>query len=276
MIGQERFKEKMKGLIEKGNLPRFMIIFGQKGQGKKTAAKWIAEQLGNDFQTYMLPDVKIDTVREMIDMCYTQKKPTFVIIPDVDTMSVAGKNALLKVAEEPPNNTYLLMTMEDLNNTLDTIRSRASIYYMDSYKPCELEEFFKQQVTKYSENQLDLITKLAINPGTVELLINSDVEKFYEYTEKVVDNIAKVSGANAFKIADKVAIKEDGDGYDLKMFFHMFNQVCLDRMLKGDENDKWAEGIQVTCDALNKLGIRGVNKQYIIDKWILEVRRAWM
>lgn len=275
MIGQIKFKKAMQQLIHKDSLPRFMIICGPEGHGKRTACRWISKQLGESFQTYTLPDIKVETVRDMIDMSYKQKTPTLIIIPDADLMSLAGKNSLLKVTEEPPNNAYIIMTLQDINNTLDTIKSRAVVHYMDSYRIEDLKEYFISICPRYTERQLDLILKLSLNPGQINKLVASDVEEFYAYTEKVVDNIAKVSGANAFKIANKVAIKEDAEGYDIRLFLHMFNQVCLDRLLE-DNDRSWEEAISIACEALDRLRVKGINRQFVIDKWILEVREAWM
>ena len=44
----------------------------------------------------------------------------------------------------------------------------------------------------------------------------------YQYVNKVFENIYKVQSANSFKIAEKIDLKDDGNGYDLKLFWHMY------------------------------------------------------
>ena len=43
-----------------------------------------------------------------------------------------------------------------------------------------------------------------------------------------------------------------------------------------EDKDRYLNGITITNHNLLSLGIRGVNRQFVIDSWILEIRRAWM
>ena len=49
---------------------------------------------------------------------------TVVIFESCERMNLASANALLKMLEEPPNNTYFVLTCESLEQLLPTIRSR--------------------------------------------------------------------------------------------------------------------------------------------------------
>ena len=183
---------------------------------------------------YRLPDVKIDTVREIITQAYKRITTMVYIIPDADSMSNAAKNALLKVTEEPPNEAYFIMTLEDENNTLETIRSRATMFHMDRYTPDEIEEHFKQRFGVVWDREIDIIRELCSTPGDVETIMTYDATNFYDYVQLVVDNISEVSLANALKISEKIALKDESDKYDLKLFWRAFQSVCIDRA--GDVN----------------------------------------
>jgi DNA polymerase III delta subunit len=50
-----------------------------------------------------------------------------VLIPDADAMTHAAQNALLKVLEEPPADTVILLTSSHLDRLLPTIRSRCQL-----------------------------------------------------------------------------------------------------------------------------------------------------
>lgn len=271
MIGQSSIRDIFIELAAHDNFPRFSLLVGSKGMGKTTLAKEIGRLVSENLVE--LPDVKIDTIREMIKMAYTVVEPTVYIISDSDDMSVAAKNSLLKVCEEPPNNVYIIMTITSKSNTLETILSRAQTFIMQPYSKNELEEYMNSLTDSCNG---DLILEVAETVGDVRYLVANNVEEFYDYVEKVVDNIAEVSGANAFKIASRVAVKSDGEGYDLEMFFRIFQHICLKHMHEEDDKDKWLNGITITNHNLLSLGIRGVNKQFVIDSWILEIRRSWM
>ena len=269
MIGQHNLQSRIEQLIKNHTFPRFSIFVGPKGSGKKTFAHEL-ENLFNNWRVssdhvnvYELPDVKIDTIREMITQSYKQVMTMLYIIPDADNMSNAAKNALLKVTEEPPNEAYFIMTLEDENNTLETIRSRATVFHMDIYTPDEIYQY----AMGYAHDNEDIIKDICETPGDVDLLYKDSPKEFYDYVQLVVDNIAEVSLANAFKIPSKVALKEDAEGYDLRLFWKAFMKVCFD-------NGKY-DAIYPTSKYLQKLKVKGINKQMLIDNWVLEIRELW-
>lgn len=263
MIGQTNLLKRLESLAINNNFPRFCILVGDRGSGKKTLAHYVHLQY---FKNTVLTNAgtSVEVIRQIIANSYRVTIPTIYLLADADNMSVQAKNALLKVTEEPPNNAYFIMTLQDINNTLDTIKSRATIFYMEQYTPKEILEYTE---TTYKENN-DIYGDLCATPGDVDLLHRVGAEDFYMYVEKVADNIATVNGANVFKIVDKIALKDELDKYDLKMFWKVFISICAKR-------NNW-QLITVTSSAIRKLGIKGINKQMLFDEWILEVRKVWM
>lgn len=260
MIGQCNLQSRINHLIEENSFPRFSIFVGPKGSGKKTL-------LLEMFEGIYLEDNKVDSVRNMIELVYRVGNRTF-IMPDADTMSNAAKNALLKVIEECPNDNYFIMTLEDENNTLETIRSRGTVFHMDRYTPDEIVEYAHvRHIPELRKDDVSIIKELCETPGDVDLMIKMGIEEFYDYVQLVVDNIAEVSLANAFKIPSKVALKEDAEGYDLRLFWKAFMKVCFD---VGKYN-----GIYTTAMYLQKLRVKGINRSMLMDNWVLEIRELW-
>ena len=259
MIGQRNLQSRVDRLLHEFNtFPNFSIFVGPRGSGKKTFLK-------ENFDGIYLEDNRVDSIRKMIDMVYKVKNKIF-IMTDTDTMSSASQNALLKVVEECPNDNKFILTLEDENNILETIRSRATIFQMDRYTPDEIYQYACDFAHCDTESY-KLFTSICDTPGDVDILKKMGSKEFYDYVKLVVDNIAEVSLANAFKIPSKVALKDDVEGYDLKLFWKAFMKVCF-------ENNR-LNGIYVTARYLQKLRIRGVNKQMLLDSWILEIRELW-
>lgn len=280
MIGQTHLQSRIEQLIENGTFPRFSIFVGPRGSGKKTFANWIITKIVRQealSYSQVCPDVKIDTIRQIIENAYKTISTNIYVIPDADNMSNAAKNALLKVTEEPPNNAYFIMTLEDENNTLETIRSRGTVFHMDRYTPDEIASYFYEEYhANNGKPEEEIIRAICETPGEVDLLSNIDnknyIQDFYDYVQLVVDNIAEVSLANAFKIPSKVALKEDAEGYDLRLFWKAFMKVCLqDDVVYGIK----AEAVQITSKYLQKLKVKGINKQMLIDCWLMEIRELW-
>lgn len=258
MIGQKRLKRYIKALLEEGTFPRFAILVGQTGSGKKTLLKEFFPD------AIYLEDSKIDSVRRLIDMAYKLNDKIFVL-PDADSMSNGAKNALLKVVEECPNNNRFIMTLEDEVNTLVTIRSRAQIFYMDMYFPKDIKEY-ASTIDITDEKELEVVEDVCETPGDVNTLKSSGIKDFYDYTNLVLDNIADVSLANALKIPNKIAVKADDAGFDLKLFLRMFMELCI-RKNKG--NVDW---VMHTSKCLISLRTKAINKAMLLDKWIFEIR----
>ena len=271
MIGQCNLQSRIEQLIENGTFPRFSIFVGPKGSGKKTFAKWVRQCMGQNELVigYEATDVKIDTIREIIQRSYKVANTVIYVIPDADNMSNAAKNALLKVTEEPPNNAFFIMTLEDENNTLETIRSRGTVFYMDRYTPDELQQYAKE-CTNYTlhDNEWNIVRDICSTPGDVNNLGKYPSE-FYDYVQLVVDNIAEVSLANAFKIPSKVALKDDAEGYDFTLFLKCMIVVCSDKM---KQNVIYAEVVQCISRYLQKTRIKGINRTMLLDNLILDVR----
>ena len=270
MFGQENVRRTIDNQIKQNVFPKFSILEGAKGSGKKLLLKEVFPD------AVFMEDGKIDTVRKMIQMMNKQRDTVF-IITDADDMSIAAKQALLKVAEEVPNNNRLILTVEDRYSMPSTINSRASRFLMDRYTPKTLFQYYwslegTELLTHGMPNDAEIVQDVCETPGEVQMLIQNGVRKLSDYVDLVIDNIARVSGANAFKVASKVAIKDTDGGFDLKLFWKMFVRKCADRDMGIHEK---TSAVQITIRVLSDLKIKGINRQFLMDKWILDIREAW-
>jgi len=148
---------------------------------------------------------------------------------------------------------------------------------MQEYSKGELKEYYYKSLG--SENpdssEVGLFCDICTTPGDIDTLTEYGKD-FYDYVELVVDNIAEVEPANAFKSSNKLALKSDA-GYDLKLFFRCFVKICVDRINANDLDSviKYADGILATTKYANKCEKLGVNKQQLYDMWVLEIRQVW-
>lgn len=278
MIGQGKLLQSINKLIDDG-FPRFVVITGQRGQGKKTLANYISHKL--NYQT-VKSDIKIDELRNIIELAYQQTEPIIYLIPDADKMSLGAKNSLLKVIEEPPNNAYFIMTLQTIDNTLPTIKSRCIELRMDNYSDEELNKFVDMINPNIDNLERIILTDIGENYYEIDTLNRYGANQFYEYVQKVVNNIYKVSSANSFKLAEKINLKDDDSKYDLELFLRTFKIICMDNILQiidldehKEEFKNYAMSIDATRDIIDQLSITGINKQSLIDIWILNVRKIW-
>ena len=116
------------------------IISGSKGIGKSLLIETLAEKILNnkislennpDFHNLKILDEKkligISQIHELRDKLYESSflgKNKVAVINEIEKISIDGLNAILKILEEPPQNTYFLLSTNFLNQIPLTIQSR--------------------------------------------------------------------------------------------------------------------------------------------------------
>lgn len=275
MIGQENLLNKIDKLIENG-FPRFVLLVGTKGSGKKLLSKEIANKLGYPLVSV---GIGVDEVREIIVNSYRNTEPIVYVLPDTDKMSVAAKNALLKITEEPPQKAYFILTVTDLSNTLSTLISRACVLKMNNYTQEELLAYLKNKydVSNMAANNIVFVAETATVPEEVDTLMTYDVKEFRCFVETVATNLHTVSAANSFKILNKLSLKKDEDKWDVLLFIQALRHELF-KLYWGEEqpSEYYFRAYSRACDLLKELKYKNsVNRQYCLDQFILDVRKYW-
>ena len=150
MIGQDKTIQLIRTWRMNKSVPRFIILEGDVGSGRLTLAKIIIKQIN---AIGVICGNTIADVRQTIENAYTVTSTTCYIFRDCDDMSIAAKNSLLKVVEEPPTNVYFIMTIKSVTNMLSTILSRATIVKVQPYTLNQLKEVTDDElILKYATN----------------------------------------------------------------------------------------------------------------------------
>lgn len=269
MIGQKDILSNVDYWIKTDTVPRFMIVSGERGSGKATLAKEIARRM----RAYIIEcELSVDAVREAVKNCYKCAGTTVYLFRDADKMSTAAKNAMLKITEEPPRQAHFIVTVQSGDNMLETLRSRATNIQMAPYTDEGLDIYYHD----YTNKKNPLIREISDTPGMMEQLEKVDVEDLLDFCNTVIDNIQQVTGVNAFKIVQKIKLKEDGAGYDPELFFHCIKWRLLHKVVHEEHSQKdkeiWSRMLKVTCKYHQEFNYTGVKKDSTLDMWILAMR----
>lgn len=248
--------------------PRFSIIVGPSGSGKRTLSGEIACKL-NLTPVYF--GVKIDDVRKAIDMAYTQTEPIIIIIPDADKMSLPAKNSLLKITEEPPRNCYFIITLQSKENTLPTILSRGTVFELDPYTQQDLINYRKFR--GYTNIYDDVVSAICANTGEVDELFKYNVKELYTFAEQIVNYINVPKSGNTFKITKKMKLKDLDEGFSTSLLLKAIQKLFLEKGLS-TKTKAYLNASIITGKTLQKLNLPTVSKLGIIDMWIIDVRKA--
>lgn len=252
MIGQKNNIETIIKWRLNKSVPRFIIISGSNGSGRLTLAKVIMKTMNANG---VILGNSIENVRETIENAYKVTEKTFYIFRNADDMRNEAKNALLKVVEEPPNNAYFIMTVQNIDNMLGTIKSRGTLIKMQPYSLAEREEFTKDKnLLKYCSN--------------IGQMKNSDEQQLklaIETVKKVVNGLIKKSGTIVLEACTSLRAKQtETEKLDCNLFMRVFeNELVPDIISKNT-----IESIEVCKYELQRSTI---NKKFSIECMLLRI-----
>ena len=137
-----------------------LLILGPVGSGKGTLAAFMASQLLNvkkpnehPYFRRIVPEkasISINDIRGLQEFTRLKTPGTspvrrLIIIEAADTMTKEAQNALLKVLEEPPADTVLIMTASQPHGLLPTVISRAQRLAVRVPSQTSLSTYFQAQ-----------------------------------------------------------------------------------------------------------------------------------
>jgi len=199
------------------------MLCGPRGIGKATMAYKIAKMVyGNvgDFFIIDLPHnlddrgnikadaklISVNTVRNMIEkmqMSSMSGKWRVVLIDSVDELTVAAENAVLKLLEEPPQQTLFLLVTHQLSNVLPTVRSRARVEKMHPLTMSQLRELCVKFMGD-TEISSDILKLSNGSFGKIANLKSSGGDLIYEELLDVLKN-NNSNASDMMSVAMKIA-----------------------------------------------------------------------
>ena len=267
MIGQKELLLKLSTLVKLEKFPKFAILCGSYGSGRHTICLELAKMLSKE---YLIVDNKIDNIRETLTKIYNNSK-TLYIFEDADNMSLNAKNVLLKMCEEPPSNATIVLLVENIDNVLETLKTRAQIFNMQKYTTEELKQFI-------SDANLDLPTdslSLVSYPGDAIRLCQKNNLDLFSYAKKVIDNLHRVSISNGLKISKVVKTTKNADsGFDIDLFLIALEQCSVTKFLQ-TKDENYARLTEIIIDAKRNIARVSINKLYEMDNLLIKGWLLW-
>lgn len=152
-----------------------------------------------------------------------------VIIDTADDMNVQAANALLKMLEEPPEKTFLLLVSHQPSALLPTIRSRCRELRLKTLSADDLAAALEQAAIT-PEGELSALAELAAGSvGEAIRLINLDGLQTYGELVGIFSGLPNLDRSRALKLAESVAARGAEDRLDLLLALF---DVLLARLAK--------------------------------------------
>jgi DNA polymerase III delta prime subunit len=194
MIIHPTTEKKIKSII-KGQ-PHAILLVARDGSGKLHLAKYLGAQFLeiNSIETHPYfrhlearDEGGIDAVRSIrnfLSLKTTGKKMVrrILLISDAQLLKTEAQNALLKVLEEPPEDTIIIMTTSDTTVLLPTILSRVQIVQI---QPIGLKQAKKELQNSLPDDEFE--RSFHLSGGSAGLLISLVERSDHELVKAIED-----------------------------------------------------------------------------------------
>ncbi len=210
-----------------------VLLSGPTGSGKTHIAASVAAQLlhtpeaaleNHGYYKIVEPknaSISIEQIRELIGF-FRLKVPgntaikRVVVVQDADTMGTEAQNALLKLLEEPPADSVLILTSSQPERLLSTIRSRTQLLHVPAPEHAGLQKHF-------------------VNAGHAEMSVKAALLR---------------SGSNIAEATHLLEAGTDTPDVSVALVKQALGGTPYDRMLLVDSLAKQKEALQAFVDTL--------------------------
>lgn len=195
------------------SLPHSLLLVGSRGSEEYETVEKIAAHFD-----YMMYDLTELISKDFIDEIMASHVQTVYYV-NLNNMSSANQNILLKFFEEPSEYAYVILVSENIESVLQTIITRSYIFHFDKYTR---EDLLKKFPTATEE-----MLAICETPGQLTLAMHSNLQKLIQLCDLLVSKLAEASLRSTLSIADKINYKDDYSKYDLFLFLRCLGLSTL-------------------------------------------------
>lgn len=253
------------------NASHALLLEGPRGAGKKYLAQELAATL-LDVDTTKVPShphvltvtpekgiISIDTIRSIKRFLHLRvpSKRTIarvVIVKDADSMSTEAQNALLKILEEPPSDTIIILTSSAPDRLLSTIRSRVRHLAVQSIDEMQLTEYFIGQ----GKTTVEVTRAFHISNGRIGLmtaLLDSSIDQPLASAIAQAKTILASKPFERLKMVDALSKQKP----DVELLLQAFERISHAALFAASAKDqlnqvvRWKNTLQLVIDAQGQI-----------------------
>ena len=220
LIGFEKEYSDLLKRYKSNNLPNSILIHGLSGIGKRTFLNKLVKNIINIefkdnnvdhhlnlFKNNTHPNIKIiekeidsktgkiktnitiDQIRRLKTFLNStsiiQNSSKIVIIDSADYLNISSANSMLKILEEPKENTYIFLISNQISLLLPTIRSRCLKIKFNTHNLTNFTNIIKDNIDEISNEEINFYFELTYgSPGTTLLYYNNDFLDIFQLSIK--------------------------------------------------------------------------------------------
>lgn len=250
-FGHNRQIEHLRRAMRKEKLHHAFLFCGLEGIGKGRVATGLAQALNCEKEVEgpceqctacqktaknihpdcerLLPDgktIKVESLRAMKQKAYLHplegRAKVFIIDP-AEAMTPAGANALLKILEEPPAQTFFILMTSRPGLLLPTIRSRCQRLDFQPLPDADLQKILAQSGFSKEEAQ----QRVELAQGSALAALEIDWELYETAKGRLEELESGASPSLIFELGESFAEEDQKLSVLLKAFCHWTRQKLL-------------------------------------------------
>ena len=162
-------------------------------------------------------DISVDAVRRIhpfVRMTAAEGSWRAVIVDGAEYLNASSKNALLKVLEEPPKKTVLILTTSQPGSLLPTIRSRCRMVFMEPLPEKTVGDLLDKRVQGLDADEKVLLSRLSQGSiGKALRFYQEDGIALYHQLLDVVSTMPKLDMVMVHDLAEKLGKRGAEESY---------------------------------------------------------------
>ena len=249
-------------------MPQSIIFSGPKGIGKSKLALTFSEQLMQDKKSITSHDllsnfaassnskkvyickrefdeatnkyksaISIDQIRKMkefFSLSQTEYNWRIAIIDAADEMNESSSNAILKLLEEPPNKSIIILISHNYYSLKSTIISRCQKITLKPLSENEMGEFLSKEVN--NQEEINLITSLS--EGIPSLALNLTKEETLNTYKRLIDLVSNTENSPQSQIFDLIESQKFGNQNEVRLDLIDLILILIRRVIRSLLNDE--------------------------------------
>jgi len=237
------------------------------------------DEKNNKFKNY----ITIDQVRNLgnfIHQSSFNNLPKFIVIDSADDLNLNAANSLLKILEEPKNNTFIILITHQISSLLATLRSRCVKFNFEQPSFKDFNEILLLRNDKLNSEEISFLFDLSKgSPGLALDLFSEDIKNVYTMIIEILSEknslsskVIYLSNSVSFYTNDQfksyisvikfilITILKIDFGYDFAKFFKSNILQSLEKLSYSFDKQIYFEMLEFLNENENDLFIYNLDK----------------
>ncbi len=168
----------------------------------------LEEKRRNPYHKISIPGanfIRIDSIRQLKNYIYMKgekgKKKIF-LISRADMMNIESYNSLLKILEDPPGDSLLILTTSRINSLPATIIGRCQKIKFNPLQVSEIENYLRNIRNDFSEEEIKFYSRLS--EGSIVKLLNIIDTNYTEIRDNIIDMLRNIITNNFISLSNEI------------------------------------------------------------------------